>query len=441
MPNENNERLNKLLGRQGSIAERHRLARELDDDELQRAAPFSAEAKEELERRRHEQLVDSQRTVPAERENGSSTELIDPLAELAFGPLGDLDAVTGLRTRSAFDVDSPTFAKTCEAVGVPLACLIIDVDNFKRVNDTHGHQQGDSVLRVIASCASTAIRGKGRAYRYGGDEFVLLLLNFTAEDARGVGERIRLAVARLSLSRIEVKIGVTIGVASTSSGTYTAAELFEHADEVLLAAKNAGKGQVAVFGPEPNAAVEAVPDLATDEEIQRLGEWLESDNVDVRRDAAEELANLSASKRLFPLEAARPFPRQLLKDPDSQVRMLGLQTVAAIASKEGEQATGYYHRPLIEVVEKDADLDVRARAIAVIGHSGDLRFLEQICDWIANWEQTSYTRVNPIAGLVGLVQRHRAQTIDGLRRRADAAGTDQQRARFAEALREVRSVA
>lgn len=92
------------------------------------------------------------------------------------------------------------------------------------------------------------------------------------------------------------------------------------------------------------------------------------------------------------------------------------------------------------MVETDRDLDVRARAVATIGQSGDLRLLEQICDWIANWEQASYTRVNPIAGLVGLARRHRAHVSDSLRRRAEAAGTDQQRARFAEALREIRSI-
>lgn len=441
MAHEGDDRLNKLLSRQGSVAEPHRLARELDDEQLQVAAPHSREAKEELERRRHERLVNSQRTV-SERENTSPTNVSadDPLAELAFGALLDLDAVTALCSREAFEAEFPRFAKACETAEVPLACLIIDADDFKRVNDTHGHQQGDRVLHEIATCARAAVRGKGRAYRYGGDEFVVLLLNFAAEDARGVGERIRQAVERLNLEGIETKVGVTIGVASTASGHCTTAELFKRADQVLLAAKSSGKGRVAVFGDQPRTATKAVADLATAEEVQRLGEWLESENVEVRRDAAHELANLGATKRLFPLEAMRPLPRRLLKDPDPQVRMLGLQTIAAIAAKEGEQATNYYTPPLVEVVETDRDLDVRARAIATIGQSGDLRLREQICDWIANWEQASYTRVNPIAGLVGLARRHRAHVSDSLRRRAEAAGTDQQRARFADALREIRSI-
>jgi len=429
------------LGRQGSIAERHRIARELDDDQLQRAAPHSAEAKEELERRRHDRLVNSQRTVTTEHGNAvSASASADPLAELAFGPLLDLDAVTKLCSRKAFEAEFPGFARACETAGVPLACLIIDIDDFKRVNDTYGHQQGDRVLHEIATCARAAVRGKGRAYRYGGDEFVVLLLNFAVEDARGVAERIRLAVESLSLDAIDTKVRVTIGVASTSSGHCTTAELFERADQVLLAAKSSGKGRVAVFGDQSRATIELVADIVTADEIQRLGEWLESDNAEVIRDAAHELANLAFTKRLFPLEATRPLPRRLLKHPDLQVRMLGLQTIAAIAAREGEPAIGYYTRPLVEVVEEDSDLDVRARAIATIGNSGDVRFLEQICDWISNWEQASYTRVNPVAGLVGLAQRHRAETVDGVRRRAEAARTDQQRARFAEALREIRSI-
>lgn len=169
-----------------------------------------------------------------------------------------------------------------------------------------------------------------------------MLLNFAAEDARGVGERIRQAVDRLNLEGIGTKVGVTIGVASTSSGHCTTAELFKRADQVLLAVKSSGKSRVAVFGDQPRTATEAVADLVTAAEVQRLGEWLESENVEVRRDVAHELSNLAATKRLFLLEAMRPLPRRLLKDPDPQVRMLGLQTIAAIAAKEGEQATGYY---------------------------------------------------------------------------------------------------
>lgn len=192
-------------------------------------------------------------------------------------------------------------------------------------------------------------------------------------------------------------------------------------------------------GARPTATATPV-DLAEADELTKLGEWLESDSADVRIDAARELANLAGRKRIFPHEGLRSIPRKLLKDSSREVRLLALEVVGAIVSKEGGQAARYYSRPLTEVVEQDTDLDVRARAVATIGNSGDVGFLDQVCDWIAGLDQTIYMRVWPIAGLLGLARSDRPRVIEELRRRIERASSDAQRARFVEALNNVRSV-
>ena len=127
----------------------------------------------------------------------------------------------------------------------PLALLVIDVDDFKSVNDLHGHQVGDDVLRAIARIIASSAIGKGKAYRWGGDELAVVLPNHTLSEGGAVAERIRCGVEGLSFRRPELRVTVTIGCAMLpEEPNRTARGLFEVADAALRSAKREGKNRV-----------------------------------------------------------------------------------------------------------------------------------------------------------------------------------------------------
>src|SRR5690606_11598996 len=93
--------------------------------------------------------------------------------------------------------------------GHPLSVILLDIDCFKRINDTHGHAYGDQVLTEVASALNTTIRGQDVAARWGGEEFILLLPETGLEEAAALAERLRLAIERIRLPRDEDIITVT----------------------------------------------------------------------------------------------------------------------------------------------------------------------------------------------------------------------------------------
>jgi diguanylate cyclase len=158
------------------------------------------------------------------------------------------DPLTGLVNRRRFDImlDETLLSESSE--NEPACLLVIDIDNFKVFNDSHGHVAGDSALRYVASCIKSNIKGQDTAARYGGEEFAVILPNTSIEHAMGLAERIRhLVNARhlvkkatgVDMGRISVSIGVTMNEEGDS------AESFLHrADMCMYAAKNAGRNQV-----------------------------------------------------------------------------------------------------------------------------------------------------------------------------------------------------
>lgn len=125
--------------------------------------------------------------------------------------------------------------------------LFIDLDGFKSVNDTMGHPEGDKCLIRIARTISESILGKGKLYRPGGDEFVVLLPNFNADEAASTAGRIRLAIDRENLGGA-VKVTASIGVVSSESMEATDADsLFDLADKAMYEAKKT-KNRVVVLG-------------------------------------------------------------------------------------------------------------------------------------------------------------------------------------------------
>lgn len=127
---------------------------------------------------------------------------------------GDIDAVTGLATRASLDADIEPVLSEHRRREMPLVLAVIDIDLFKSVNDDHGHDVGDIVLRGIAARIQEAVEGKGRAYKYGGEEMVVILPNTTLEEALPVAGRIRSSVETARFEPLTRAVTISIGIAS-----------------------------------------------------------------------------------------------------------------------------------------------------------------------------------------------------------------------------------
>lgn len=166
--------------------------------------------------------------------------------------LAATDELTGLPNRRALVAAAETALAQARRSGAPTAMLMIDVDHFKRINDTHGHAFGDEVLRHLGRVLTAGLRDHDRLGRLGGEEFLAVLPEATREDARRVAERMRAAVAAAPLpgpgtgggSPLPVTVTVSIGVAAGLDGTADA--LIARADAAMYRAKHAGRNAVAV---------------------------------------------------------------------------------------------------------------------------------------------------------------------------------------------------
>ncbi len=176
------------------------------------------------------------------------------LAMAKIQELVDVDALTGVcNRRRLFEVISEESNRYSRSPGSFSLCLL-DVDYFKDVNDTYGHQAGDTILRSIAQCVSKTLREIDCFGRYGGEEFLLVLPQTPLEGARIKAERVRRCIESLRFDEItpDLKITVSIGVAEFLPGEDTDATL-ARADQALYEAKHLGRNQVALSEQPPVA--------------------------------------------------------------------------------------------------------------------------------------------------------------------------------------------
>jgi len=173
--------------------------------------------------------------------------------------MADKDPLTRLWNRGAFDADIVARVRDAQDSPRPLSIVLLDVDKFKSINDEHGHQRGDAVLVATAQRLQGSTEGKGEAYRYGGDEFVIILPNHTTSEAVAVAERLRREFESIPIEGNTVT--VSLGISTFPTHASTSEQLFANADTALYDAKNRGRNVVRVFGePAPAAGKEREPD-------------------------------------------------------------------------------------------------------------------------------------------------------------------------------------
>lgn len=166
----------------------------------------------------------------------------------AFEHRATTDSLTGLHNRQQILELAERELQRARRLRHALATLMVDIDNFKQVNDTYGHAAGDQVLRAVATRTKSQIRDVDSLGRYGGDEFVVLLVEAELDSARKVAERIRQAVAEtpVGIDQGPLNVTISVGIARFTASYPNFAALVNDADVALYAAKKAGKNQVAV---------------------------------------------------------------------------------------------------------------------------------------------------------------------------------------------------
>jgi diguanylate cyclase (GGDEF)-like protein len=177
------------------------------------------------------------------------------------------DALTGLSNRLRLAEDLELLCGRVERYGHTYCVALFDIDDFKGYNDTAGHMAGDSVLRSVAHVLQQQIRSGDAIYRYGGEEFLVLLPEQTIESAGLAAERLRAGVEALALPHPSGgAVTVSAGVAGTTGGGCRPDELFRLADEALYRAKTGGRNRVEVHGAAAKADEPAIRLLIADDD-------------------------------------------------------------------------------------------------------------------------------------------------------------------------------
>ena len=167
-----------------------------------------------------------------------------------------LDALTGLNNRRQFEIRLKQEVANASRNKKPLCCIMLDIDYFKKVNDTWGHSAGDCILKNVAKIITQELREYDIASRYGGEEFCILLPNTKIREAAFVGQRLKMAVENTDISISDdkvlgidtLKVTISVGVSEfKKKNTQIPEKLYQNADIALYEAKKRGRNRVVVY--------------------------------------------------------------------------------------------------------------------------------------------------------------------------------------------------
>lgn len=184
----------------------------------------------------------------------------EPRERIEIGKL--IDAVTGIFQRGELDADLAKIGVQ-ESDDSPVSFVMIDLDHFKAFNDNYGHAAGDEILRAVAQKVAKVVKGKGEAYRYGGEEISVILPNHSLVEANTVAERIRTEIASIRIASLpDCSVTASLGVATFPETSETVETVILDADRAMYEAKHTGRNRVRSAAKE-DSGVLLQPKVAT----------------------------------------------------------------------------------------------------------------------------------------------------------------------------------
>lgn len=158
------------------------------------------------------------------------------------------DPLTGISNRRNFMLRASEELERTKRYNQPLSIMLLDIDNFKAINDTYGHEAGDEVLRSLTNHCLSNLRAIDKFARFGGDEFFALLVQTDQDKANEIAERLRESIERLEIhvDSETINTSVSIGLITTTGDELSVNELIKQADKALYKAKNRGRNQVVI---------------------------------------------------------------------------------------------------------------------------------------------------------------------------------------------------
>lgn len=156
------------------------------------------------------------------------------------------DPLTGMRNRLSLNEHAEVEMTLSRQRRASLSIMLFDLDHFKQINDRHGHQAGDAALKAVAACIQSVMRDSDLAFRFGGEEFLVLLPGASASHAAEVAERFRVALAdiEVQVGQDTLRLTASFGVVEWRAGQESWDDLVRRADQALYQAKNRGRDQV-----------------------------------------------------------------------------------------------------------------------------------------------------------------------------------------------------
>jgi diguanylate cyclase len=307
------------------------------------------------------------------------------------------DSLTGLSNRRAFDDEIQRRFAEWQRRRVPFSLMILDIDNFKEVNDSLGHQIGDEALRRIGQVITTSSRQMDFRCRYGGDEFVVILPDTGAKETRIAADRIRAAIEKIVVRNGDKALALTCSVGAARVGANDdVARLIRRADEALYKAKDAGRNLgywhdgtqsmafAAANAPQVDSSkatlLESLPDRQTFvdaltrrlPESQRFGIPLSIIQLRVSNYAALCEAYGEASARMT-LEAVAAFTQPALRQIDLLARLDGGEFAVLLPGSTRNEANQIAKRLQMAAANCDARIQNERVPLRVIHGIAEFR--------------------------------------------------------------------